>query len=222
MVDIDLNTGLVSIKLSPGSSASTHQFNEAIEKNGFTHKDATIVALGRVTGTAAAPFFEVAGTQDRSARQPAATPLDLATFIGKTVTVAGTLPRQANASARHASLHDDCGGSMTSTTLAAAPERRGKRAALLNYFSLFSSFSTLICCALPSVLVLLGLGITVASLLSASPWLVSLSRHKTSTFSIAGTLIGASFVATYFIAPRFQNGEVCIADDPTTCGEVNK
>ena len=36
-VDVDLNTGLVSVKLAPGSSASMHQFNEAVEKNGFTH-----------------------------------------------------------------------------------------------------------------------------------------------------------------------------------------
>ena len=111
---------------------------------------------------------------------------------------------------------------MNTTALPLAPERRARRAALLNYFSLFSSFSTLICCALPSVLVLLGLGTTVASLLSAAPWLVSLSRHKIWTFSIAGTLIAASFVMTYVIAPRLRDGEVCIADDPTTCGEVSK
>ena len=111
---------------------------------------------------------------------------------------------------------------MNSTAAALAPERRARRAALLNYFSLFSSFSTLICCALPSILVLLGLGTTVASLLSAAPWLVSLSRHKIWTFSIAGALIAASFVMTYVIAPRLQQGEVCEADDPTTCGEVSK
>ncbi len=110
---------------------------------------------------------------------------------------------------------------MTSTMVPFAPERRARRAALLNYFSLFSSFSTLICCALPSVLVLLGLGTTVASLLSAAPWLVSLSRHKIWTFSIAGTLIAASFVMTYVIAPRLREGEVCTAADPSTCGEVS-
>ncbi len=111
---------------------------------------------------------------------------------------------------------------MNANVLPSRPERRAKRAALLNYFSLFSSFSTLICCALPSVLVLLGLGTTVASLLSAAPWLVSLSRHKIWTFSIAGTLIAMSFVMTYAIAPRLHGGEVCAADDPTTCGEVSK
>ena len=102
------------------------------------------------------------------------------------------------------------------------PTLRAKRVALLNYFSLFSSFSTLICCALPSVLVLLGMGTTVASLLSAAPWLVSLSRHKIWTFGIAGTLIAMSFVMTYLIAPRLRHGEACEADDPTACGEVSK
>jgi mercuric ion transport protein len=109
---------------------------------------------------------------------------------------------------------------MTASTQ--VPVQRAKRAALLNYFSLFSSFSTLICCALPSVLVLLGMGTTVASLLSAAPWLVSLSRHKIWTFSIAGVLISMSFVMTYLIAPRLRRGEACEADDPTTCREVSK
>jgi hypothetical protein len=102
------------------------------------------------------------------------------------------------------------------------PAEHVRRAALLNYFSLFSSFSTLLCCALPSVLVLLGMGATVASLLSAAPWLVSLSRHKIWTFSTAGALIAASFVVTYYVAPRFLRADVCEADDPATCGEVSK
>lgn len=111
---------------------------------------------------------------------------------------------------------------MNQTMSALTPERRAKRAALLNYFSLFSSFSTLICCALPSVLVLLGMGSAVASLLSSAPWLVTLSRHKIWIFSSAGTLIAASFVMTYFVAPRLLAGEACAADDPTTCGEVSR
>ncbi len=111
---------------------------------------------------------------------------------------------------------------MSTTPVSLAPEKRARRAALLNYFSLFSSFSTLICCALPSVLVLLGMGATVASLLSAAPWLVSLSRHKIWIFSIAGVLIMLSFIVTYFIAPRLRAGETCDADDPATCGEVSK
>jgi len=92
-VDVDLNTGLVVIKLTPDNSAAMRQFNQAVEKNGFTHKDATVIARGKLTGTVNAPFFEVTGTQDRFALVPAATGLDIAALLGKTVTVTGVLPQ---------------------------------------------------------------------------------------------------------------------------------
>lgn len=94
------------------------------------------------------------------------------------------------------------------------------RSGLLNYFSLFTSLSTLLCCALPSLLVLAGLGATVASALSALPWLVTLSRHKVWTFAISGTLIALSFVNTYYLAPRFRRA--CAADDPNACADISK
>ena len=92
-IDVDLNTGLVTIKLAPGNKAAMSQFNEAVEKNGFTHKDADIVARGKLTGTASAPFLEVAGTADRFALIPLAAASDLLSLLGKTVTVAGVLPQ---------------------------------------------------------------------------------------------------------------------------------
>jgi hypothetical protein len=92
-VDVDLNTGLVTIKLNPANNASMRQFNEAVEKNGFTHKDAEIVAKGKLTGTATAPFLEVAGTQDRFALAPAAAGTNVSALLGKMVTVAGVLPQ---------------------------------------------------------------------------------------------------------------------------------
>ncbi len=92
-VDVDLNTGLVTVKLIPGNSAGMHQFNEAVEKNGFTHKDAEIVARGKVTGTAEAPVLEVSGTGDRFALVPASAATSMAAWLGKTVTVAGLLPQ---------------------------------------------------------------------------------------------------------------------------------
>jgi mercuric ion transport protein len=97
----------------------------------------------------------------------------------------------------------------------------GKRSALLNYFSLFTSLSTLLCCALPSLLVLFGLGASVASMLSFMPWLVTLSRHKGWTFSISGILIALSFVNVYYISPRIQAKE-CRADNPSACEEASK
>jgi signal transduction histidine kinase len=100
--------------------------------------------------------------------------------------------------------------------------KRVRQASLMNYLSLFGSFSTLICCALPSLLVLMGMGATVASALSMAPWLVTMSKHKVWTFTVAGALISMSFMMTYWVAPRIREGEACIEDDPTMCGRVSK
>jgi hypothetical protein len=95
-----------------------------------------------------------------------------------------------------------------------APPRSG----LLSYLSLFTSVGTLLCCALPSLLVLLGLGASVGALLSDMPWLVTLSHHKRWVFTISGALIAFSFVQTYAIAPRLQrNNMACSPDNPSAC-----
>lgn len=96
-----------------------------------------------------------------------------------------------------------------------------KRSALLNYFSLFTSLGTLLCCALPSLLVIFGLGASVASTLSFMPWLVTLSRHKQWTFTVSGVLIALSFVNMYYISPRIRLKR-CSADDPSACEEASK
>lgn len=80
----------------------------------------------------------------------------------------------------------------------------GRRSGVLSYFSLFTSLGTLLCCAIPSLLVLFGLGASVASTLSYLPWLVTLSRYKRWTFAISGLLIALGFVNTNVIAPRLQ------------------
>jgi len=66
------------IQLNPGNSAAMRQFNQAVEKNGFTHKDANIVARGMLSGTASAPVLEVAGTTDRYTLTPTAASADVA------------------------------------------------------------------------------------------------------------------------------------------------
>jgi len=93
--------------------------------------------------------------------------------------------------------------------------------ALLSYFSLFGSVGTLLCCALPSLLVLAGLGATVASTLSAVSWLVTLSRHKNWTFAISGALIAASFANMYLIAPRFRS-QACPPGSPGACDTASR
>ncbi|HEX4002880.1 MAG TPA: hypothetical protein VHX36_09530 [Candidatus Acidoferrales bacterium] len=90
---------------------------------------------------------------------------------------------------------------------AAMKKRSG---ALLSYLSLFTSLGTLLCCALPSLLVLFGLGATVASFLTAVPWLVTLLRHKSWVFLISGLLIAVGFLYVYRIAPKLKaHGETC-------------
>jgi mercuric ion transport protein len=103
----------------------------------------------------------------------------------------------------------------------AIPKPAAIRSGLLNYLSLFTSLSTVFCCALPSLLVLFGLGASVASTLSFFPWLVTLSRHKVLTFTVSGALIACSFVNTYYILPRFRIRE-CSPGNPNACAEASK
>jgi len=96
-----------------------------------------------------------------------------------------------------------------------------RRSAVLSYFSLFTSLSTLLCCALPSLLVLFGLGASVASMLSFFPWLVALSRHKVPTFSMSGLLIASGFLYTYYVVPRLRKEE-CLPGSPNACVETSR
>src|SRR5215475_3473755 len=94
---------------------------------------------------------------------------------------------------------------------------------VLSYLSLFTSLGTLLCCALPSLMVLLGLGATVASFLSAVPWLVTLSRHKMWVFTVSGLLIGSNLVYVYIFAPRLQkSGAACPSNAPNACNAAGQ
>jgi hypothetical protein len=73
-----------------------------------------------------------------------------------------------------------------------AEQKIGSRTA---WFSIFTSASTLICCALPALLVALGAGATLVTLIGAVPQLVWISEHKVGVFTVAG---GMLFVAGYF------------------------
>ena len=94
---------------------------------------------------------------------------------------------------------------------------------MLSYLSLFTSLSTLLCCALPSLLVLIGLGATIASAVSLVPGLVTLSHHKNWAFAIAGVLIGGNFLYIYVVAPRLQSrAGACDPDDPLACETASR
>ena len=94
---------------------------------------------------------------------------------------------------------------------------------VLSYFSLFTSLGTLLCCALPSLLVLLGLGATVATVLASVPWLVTLSHHKVWVFTVAGVLITLNFIQTYAVGPRLRStNESCSPENPEACDTATR
>ena len=69
----------------------------------------------------------------------------------------------------------------------------------LGWLVLFASTGTLICCALPILLVTLGFGSVVAALTSHYPVLVTLSEYEGWMFGISALLLG---LAAWFIRGR--------------------
>lgn len=87
---------------------------------------------------------------------------------------------------------------------------------IVSFLALFTSTGTLICCALPALLVSLGMAAVVVSAVSAFPWLVPLSRHKEWLFLGAGALIGLDFWLVY----RSREPVVCDAGTVASTCEV--
>lgn len=75
---------------------------------------------------------------------------------------------------------------------ATSEQKLGSRA---TWFSIFTSASTLVCCAIPALLVALGAGATLAALVGAVPQIVWLSENKALVFGAAGFMLA---VAGYF------------------------
>ncbi|TBR12559.1 MAG: hypothetical protein EPO43_13325 [Rugosibacter sp.] len=76
----------------------------------------------------------------------------------------------------------------------------------LRWLALLFSTGTLICCALPLMLVSLGFGAAFASMTSAFPPLVTLALHKAWVFGLSAALITGAGYST------FRSGRACPAD----------
>ncbi len=63
----------------------------------------------------------------------------------------------------------------------------------LAWLALFTTAGTLVCCALPILLVTLGLGSAVAALTSSLPFLITLSQHKIWVFILSGLLLASGW-----------------------------
>lgn len=59
----------------------------------------------------------------------------------------------------------------------------------LNFLTLFTSLSTLICCALPALFVALGAGGVLISVTTEIPQLIWISQHKVGVFIFAGSML---------------------------------
>lgn len=68
-------------------------------------------------------------------------------------------------------------------------ESFGWRQASTLVLSLFTSAATLVCCALPALMVSLGMGAVLAGLVSDLPQLIWLSKHKAGVFGTATVLL---------------------------------
>ena len=67
--------------------------------------------------------------------------------------------------------------------------------------SLFTSLGTLICCALPALMVTLGMGATLAGIITTIPSITLISNYKEYVFIVSGILIFFGF----FIQLRTNN-----------------
>lgn len=73
-------------------------------------------------------------------------------------------------------------------------QRIGSR---LTWFSIFTSASTLLCCALPALLVALGAGAALATVVGVVPQIVWVSEHKILVFVGAGVMLAVAGYLQY-------------------------
>lgn len=85
--------------------------------------------------------------------------------------------------------------------------------------ALFASTSTLLCCALPALLVTIGAGAVMAGISSNVPGYVWLTAHKTELFVVAGIMLA---IATW--ARWASRNAPCPADpkQAAACGRIRR
>jgi len=93
---------------------------------------------------------------------------------------------------------------------------------ITSILSLFTSFSTLLCCALPALLVTLGLGAVMAGLVSNLPFLRTLSIYKGWTFFIATLLITFNFWLVYRRRPQKTACEIVTNSEESSCDTASR
>lgn len=83
---------------------------------------------------------------------------------------------------------------------------------IVSYLSLFTSFGTLLCCAIPSTLVLLGFGASLAGFLGEYPQFIWLSDNKAVVFGLSFFMLGVSW-----LGQKYAASQVCPIDKKEDC-----
>ncbi len=85
----------------------------------------------------------------------------------------------------------------------------------IHWLSLLLSASTLVCCALPAILVTVGLGASLASFVSVFPQIVWISQYK-------GYLFSLSFISLVFasISQKNQASSECSLEQKKACQSI--
>lgn len=81
---------------------------------------------------------------------------------------------------------------MNGAALAEPSGPAGQPGKWLAFLSLFTSTGTLICCALPALLVTLGAGAALSTLIAVVPGLVWVSEYKEVVFGVAGVMLAVN------------------------------
>lgn len=91
-----------------------------------------------------------------------------------------------------------------------------RRALLAPTLSLFASTSTLLCCALPALLVTIGAGAVMAGIASNVPGYVWLTAHKIELFILSGLILALA------LAMRWQSRNAPCPADPGAAQACNR
>lgn len=92
-VQVSLNQGLATLTLKDGNTVTMKQLQDAIAKNGFTTKQANVIAVGQLISQSDKLLLHVSGSNEEYLLKTAngAIPPQNS-LLGKTVSVTGTVP----------------------------------------------------------------------------------------------------------------------------------
>ena len=110
-VDVSLEKGVAVVKMKLGNTVTLKQLNEAISKNGFTMKDSSAIVTGKINVTDGKTTLQVSGSNEVLELVPDAGGSSVASMVGKSVLINGTIPEAAKGKApdsiRYRSLEEE-------------------------------------------------------------------------------------------------------------------